>query len=138
MIEQFHATKLVVADLVAATRFYQGLGLAEISRNLGGDGDVRQDQVWLATGEGNAHVLILARFTELPAPARSRYPGEAWLAFRVTDVEQTIAAALTHGGTLVRAGEDIPSHAVRAGLVADPDGHVVELVGPLGGRNPAP
>lgn len=136
MIEQFHATKLVVADLAAATRFYQGLGLTEISRNLGGEGEVRQDQVWLATGAENAHVLILSRFTELPAPAAARYPGEAWLAFRVSDVEQTITAALDHGGSLVRAGEDIPSHAVRAGLVADPDGHVVELVGPMANGKP--
>lgn len=131
MIEQFHATKLVVADLAAATRFYEALGLRTISTNLGGDGDVRQDQVWLTTGTDAAHILILSRFTELPAPAAARYPGEAWLAFRVGDVEETIAAAVAHGGALVRAGEDIADHQVRAGLVSDPDGHVVELVGPL-------
>ncbi|MBU6267909.1 MAG: VOC family protein [Sphingomonadales bacterium] len=133
MIEQFHATKLVVANLDASVRFYAALGLVEVSRNLGGDGEVRQDQVWLASGENNAHILILSRFTQLPTPAAATYPGQAWLAFRVRDVEETIAAAVANGGTLVREGEDIPDHAVRAGLVSDPDGHIVELVGPLAG-----
>ncbi|MDE2404207.1 MAG: VOC family protein [Sphingomonadales bacterium] len=131
MIEQFHATKLVVADLDRATRFYTALGLREASRNLGGDGDVRQDQVWLSTGEASAHVLILSRFTELPLPPPVAYPGQAWLAFRVDDVEAVLAAATAYGGKVLRAGEDIPAHAVRAGLVSDPDGHVVELVGPM-------
>ena len=131
MIEEFHATKLIVDDLARAARFYEGLGLREISRNLGGDGNVRQDQVWLTTGQAGAHILILSRFTELPQQASSQYPGEAWLAFRVSDVEATIEAAVRHGGAMVRAGEDIPDHGVRAGLVSDPDGHVVELVGPM-------
>jgi len=131
MIEAFHATKLVVADLAAAERFYTALGLTVASRNLGGEGDVRQSQVWLQTGENNAHVLILSQFTELPLPAPARYPGEAWLAFKVRDVEATMATATAHGGALVRAGEDIAGYGLRAGLVSDPDGHVVELVGPI-------
>ena len=133
MIEQFHATKLVVADLGKAEIFYTALGLVELSRNLGGDGDVRQQQTWLTTGAPGAHILILSRFVELPAPAPAGYPGEAWLAFQVRDVDAAIAAGLAAGGTLQRAGEDIADHGLRAGLLRDPDGHIVELVGPIGG-----
>jgi catechol 2,3-dioxygenase-like lactoylglutathione lyase family enzyme len=63
-----HATKLVVRDVTATERFYCALGLKLVNRNTGGEGDVRQEQSWLsASGDMESHVLILTRFTELPA-----------------------------------------------------------------------
>ncbi len=132
MIEAMHATKLVVADVDAAERFYRAIGLQPVSRNLGGEDEVRQEQSWLsASGDMNAHVLILSRFTELPAPPRPAYPGEIWLCFRVADVDATIAAVTAAGGGLRRAAQDRPEHAVRAAVVHDPEGHLIELVGPM-------
>ena len=130
-----HATKLVVADVAACERFYLALGLKVASRNLGGEAEVRQEQCWLsATGDMASHVLILSRFVELPAPPRPTYPGEVWLCFQVADVDATCAAVIETGGAVVRAGEDRPEHAVRAAVVADPEGHYIELVGPMRGR----
>jgi catechol 2,3-dioxygenase-like lactoylglutathione lyase family enzyme len=130
-----HATKLVVADLGACERFYLALGLKVASRNLGGEAEVRQDQCWLsATGDMSAHVLILSRFVELPPAPRPTYPGEVWLAFQVADVDATCAAVEQAGGAVFRAGEDRPEHAVRAAVVSDPEGHYIELVGPMRGR----
>lgn len=132
MIEGFHATKLVVADVEASERFYLALGLKLASRNLGGEDVVRQQQSWLsATGDMASHVLILSRFVELPAPVRPAYPGEIWTCFRVSDVDATVAAALAAGGTCLRAGEDRPEHGVRAAVIADIEGHHIELVGPM-------
>ena len=127
-----HATKLVVRDVEAAERFYEAIGLVIVSRNLGGEGDVRQQQTWLsATGEENAHILILTHFVELPAAPRPEYPGEIWLCFMVADVDETVAAVEARGGAVVRTGEDRPEHQVRAAVVHDPEGHFIELVGPM-------
>jgi catechol 2,3-dioxygenase-like lactoylglutathione lyase family enzyme len=125
-------TKLVVRDVAAAERFYTALGLKVVSRNLGGEAEVRQEQCWLsATGDASAHILILSRFVELPPPPRPTYPGEAWLVFVVDDVDATIAAVQAAGGGVVRPGEDRPEHSVRAAVVSDAEGHLIELVGPM-------
>ncbi|CAN7557769.1 VOC family protein [Phenylobacterium sp. LjRoot219] len=129
------ATKLVVGDLAATERFYRALGLQVVSRNLGGEDEVRQEQCWLsATGDASAHILILSRFVELPPPPAPTYPGEVWLAFNVPDVDAACAAVTAAGGGVHRPGEDRPEHGVRAAVVTDPEGHFIELVGPMAGR----
>jgi catechol 2,3-dioxygenase-like lactoylglutathione lyase family enzyme len=127
-----HATKLVVRDVEAAERFYLAFGLKLVNRNLGGEAEVRQQQSWLsATGDMSAHVLILSQFPELPAPRAPSYPGEIWLCFQVPDVDGAVATVGAAGGRTVRPGEDRPEHGVRAAIVADPEGHFIELVGPM-------
>ena len=134
MLFAMHATKLVVRDVAAAERFYCALGLKLVNRNTGGEGDVHQEQSWLSTsGDMASHVLILTRFVELPLPERPSYPGEIWLCFQVEDVDASIAAVEANGGSCRRAGEDIPGHGVRAAVVCDNEGHVIELVGPMRG-----
>jgi catechol 2,3-dioxygenase-like lactoylglutathione lyase family enzyme len=128
----YTATKLVVRDVPAMEAFYRGIGLQLVSRNLGGEDEVRQEQAWLsASGDMASHVLILTRFTELPPAATPAYPGETWQCFRVDDVDATGAAVEAMGGRIVRAGQDRPEHSVRASVVADPEGHLIELVGPM-------
>ena len=105
----YHATKLVVGDLAVAERFYRAIGLKVVSRNLGGEADVRQEQCWLsATGDASAHLLILSRFVELPPPHAPAYPGEVWLARsvpRAPPVQRTSRWALSSSrrpGTAVK------------------------------------
>ena len=127
-------TKLVVGDIALCEPFYLAMGLKVVSRNEGGELEVHQEQCWLsAFGDMTSHVLILSRFVELPKPSRPSYPGEAWLTFSDVDVDATCAAAEAHGGRVVRAGEDRPEHGVRAAIIADPEGHHIELVGPMAG-----
>jgi catechol 2,3-dioxygenase-like lactoylglutathione lyase family enzyme len=126
------ATKLVVQDVAAAERFYQVLGLKVVSRNVGGEAEVRQQQSWLsATGDASSHLLILSRFLELPPPSRPNYPGEAWLAVRVADVDAMLTTVERSGGKILRPGQDRPEHGVRAAVVSDPEGHIIEVVGPM-------
>ena len=132
MILGMHATKVVVRDCEAAERFYQAIGLKVAARNTGGEGAVRQKQAWLSvTGDTRSHMLILAEFLEVPFPAQPAYPREFWLAFNVADVDGICAMAAAEGGSVVREGEDRPEHGVRAAVIADPEGHIIEIVGPL-------
>jgi catechol 2,3-dioxygenase-like lactoylglutathione lyase family enzyme len=127
-----NATKLVVRDVEAAERFYAAIGLKVVNRNVGGEAEVRQRQSLLsAAGDASAHILVLSQFLELPPPRATVYPGEVWLTFRVADVDATCATVETAGGRVVRAGQDRPEHSVRAAVVADPEGHLIELVGPM-------
>ena len=92
----------------------------------------RQDQAWLAAPEDPAgHMLILSRFTELPPPPRPAYPGEVWLAVKVADIRTAIEAVEAAGGAVLRTPEDRPEHCVRAAVVGDPEGHIIEVVGTL-------
>ncbi len=131
----FHATKLIVRDRDAAERFYEAIGMKVVSRNVGGEGNVRQSQSWLSeSGDMSTHVLILSQFLEVAAPPHPTYPTEAWLALTVPDVDATAEAAKKLGGKVLRTGQDRPEHNVRAGMVADLDGHIIELVGPMTGK----
>jgi predicted enzyme related to lactoylglutathione lyase len=124
--------KLVVRDLNAAERFYRALGLKVLSRNVGGEGEVAQEQCWLSeTGDASSYLLILSRFIELPPPPRPVYPGEVWLVFTVSDVDATVRSVEAEGGSILRPGQDRPEHNVRAAVVSDPEGHVIEVVGPM-------
>jgi lactoylglutathione lyase len=132
MSVEMHATKLVVGNVEKAERFYQAVGLKVISRNTGGEEEVRQQQCWLSsTGDMSAHILILSRFLELPPPPRPAYPNEVWLAFNVADVDETAKTVAAAGGRIIRPGQDRPEHGVRAAVVSDPEGHIIELVGPM-------
>ncbi len=126
------ATKLVVRDLEASERFYRAIGLKLVSRNVGGEAEVRQAQCWLsASGDRSTHILILTRFLELPPPSSPAYPGEVWLAFTVSDVDATVTTMHALGGKVLRSAQDRPEHGVRAAVLSDPEGHVIELVGPM-------
>jgi predicted enzyme related to lactoylglutathione lyase len=128
-----NSMKLVVQDLGTAERFYRALGFKVVGRNVGGEGNVAQEQCWLsATGDTSAYVLILSRFLERPPAPRPVYPGEAWLVFTVSNVDATVRNVETQGGSIVRAGQDRPEHSVRAAVVSDPEGHIIEVVGPMG------
>ena len=132
MILGMHATKVVVRDVAAAERFYEAIGLRLVNRNLGGEADVRQQQSWLSvTGDSSGHMLILSQFLEAPPPQPIAYPREFWLAFNVASVDGVCHAVEAGGGRVLRPGEDRPEHGVRAAVVADPEGHIIEIVGPL-------
>lgn len=132
MIVGMHATKLIVRDADTAERFYAAIGLKLVSRNTGGEKEVRQKQAWMSvTGDSSSHMLILSQFLEVEAPPLPAYPQEFWLAFNVADVDGTCATVEASGGSVIRSGEDRPEHGVRAAVVGDHEGHIIEIVGPM-------
>lgn len=125
-------TKIIVGNLARSERFYAGLGLTAFNRSLSGEDRAAQEQVWVsASGDMASHVLLLSRFLNLPAPKRPDYPGEAWLILGDLDVDAACAAVLAGGGGIVRAAQDNPEFRVRSAVVTDPDGHHIELTGPI-------
>jgi len=127
-----NSMKLIVSDLDVAERFYCAMGFKVASRNVGGEGKVRQAQCWLSeTGDREAFMLILSRFLETPPAPPLQYPNEVWLVFMTTDVDATIHAVESNGGGVLRAGQNRPEHGVRAAVVSDPEGHIIEVVGPM-------
>jgi predicted lactoylglutathione lyase len=136
MMTGWNFTKRIVADVEAAERFYLAMGLKTLFRRDGGEGDdeVRQQQIYMSlTGDDTSSQLIICRFPAY-APPKPAYPGESWLCFNVADVDESCRTAERAGGSVFRPGADIASHGVRAAIVADVDGHFIELVGPASGR----
>jgi predicted enzyme related to lactoylglutathione lyase len=126
--------KLVVGDLERVERFYAAVGLKTVQRYENGEGEVHQKQVYMSvTGDTSSHQLILCRFVNYPPPPRPEYPGECWQVFNVTDVDETIRTMEAYGGGVFRAPQDRPEAGVRAAVVHDPEGHYIELVGPMAG-----
>lgn len=140
MATSWNYTKRIVADVEAAERFYAALGFKTLARMEGGreDDRVHQAQVYMSTsGDASSANLILCRFFAYPPP-KPQYPGESWLCFNVEDVDAACETAEHSGGSVFRAGEDRPEHGVRAAVIADVDGHFIEIVGPMpGGRTEA-
>ena len=134
MTTRWGHTKRIVADVAAAERFYAALGFTTTNRIVAGSGDERghQEQTYMSTtGDQRSHQLVLCRFLGYPPP-RPVYPGESWICIGVPDVEEACETVVRHGGSVFTAGQDT-EHGVRAAVVADVDGHYVELVGPLRG-----
>jgi predicted enzyme related to lactoylglutathione lyase len=125
-------TKIIVGDLDRAERFYKALGLAAFNRSLSGEDRSAQEQVWVsASGDISSHVLLLSRFLNLPEPKWPEYPGEAWLIMGDMDVDAACSAVIAHGGAIVRESKDTPEFRLRSAVVTDPDGHHIELTGPM-------
>lgn len=121
----FTFTKIVVADTERASAFYRdAIGLAPVGRVT----DDRHDEVIMA-GPGNERgpLLMLVRHFDRPTPPA----GSAWTGFSVTDLAATIAAVEAHGGSVVAPPQDVPEYKLTIAVVADPEGHPIELTAPM-------
>jgi catechol 2,3-dioxygenase-like lactoylglutathione lyase family enzyme len=135
MCMAFNRTKLVVADLDAAVRFYGALGFKSVRTTLSGEGAMRQEQRWLVDREDPDSVrFTLMHFPELPPPPRPAYPNEVWLVLLVADVDAAIAIVEREGGAVISAPKDEVAFSVRAAVATDHEGHILEFVGPMAER----
>lgn len=126
----FAFTKLVVSDLDRAITFYRdAIGLKLLTRVTAPNGEYAQEEAIFA-GEGNERgpMLLLVRYLNLPAPAT----GAAWTGFAVSDLSAMVAAVEQGGGRVVIPIHDVPEHKVTVAIVADPEGHLIELTTALG------
>ena len=127
----FGFTKLVVADLDAAAAFYATVfGLAETARVSAEIAGRPIDEImYSATGAGGA-TFVLLRFADQPTPAHD----EVILGFVVSEIDALVERAVAAGGAIAQAPTDRVEHGMRVGFIADPEGHLIELVEPLTAR----
>lgn len=100
-------------DLNRARGFYQALGVP-LSEHSHGHGPVH------LVNEAGGRVFEIYPLTENDAPTRSTRIG-----FMVESVDETYQALLAAGGHAVASPQESPWG--RRAVVADPDGHCVEL-----------
>jgi lactoylglutathione lyase len=118
--------KLVVRDSVELARFYCDVfGVREVRRYDALATDDPHLEIFLSAGpEEDAHQLALMHYVNRPAPT----PGEAAIAFMVEDVDAVVAAAQAAGGASLRAAETLEEHKFRYAIIADPEGHNIEVM----------
>lgn len=127
MITAYAFTKIIVADLAAMEHFYcDTLGLRVQARiAVDKPGYVIRETV-LVVGESGT-LLNLVQHLDRPCPA----PGEAVVGLSVDDLDAVIDAATGAGGSVVTPPVDIPDHKLKIAYIADPEGHMLELLQPL-------
>jgi len=127
----FAFTKLAVPDLDRAEAFYGTVfGLVPIHRVTAADHAYPLEEVILSqsgAAPGSGHALILLRYLDRPCPPA----GAAWTGFMVADLAATCTAAQAAGGRIAVPIHDNPEHAVRAALIEDPFGHIIEAIEPM-------
>jgi len=124
VIKAYAFTKIIVADLAAMERFYcETLGLSVQTRiAVDKPGYVIRETV-LVVGDSSTH-LNLVQHLDRPCPP----PGEAVVGFSVGDIDAVIAAATGAGGSVITPPVEIPEHQLKVAYIADPEGHVLELL----------
>lgn len=123
----FAFTKVVVADLEASERFYEkALGLSRVAYIEFGEGFDQLQEVVLAvpgSAPGGAN-LQLIHYPGRPKPTHS----DTVIGFTVADAQKTLAAMTAAGGRVTVPVTSIAEHGVICAFVADPDGHVIEIL----------
>jgi len=116
--------KLVVRDSESLARFYDDVfGMREVQRFDALAYDDPHLEIILSADEANGR-LSLMHYTNKPAPT----PGEAAISFVVEDVDAAVAAAQAAGGASIKRAETLEGHKVRYAIIADPEGHSIELM----------
>ena len=122
----FSFTKLVVADLERAERFYsEAFGMQALHRVRSEEHAYPLEEAIMALGEGlEQHRLMLVHYLTRPCPPS----GAVWTGFVVADIAATLEALTRCGGRLEVAAHANQEHGVLAVLAADPDGHMIEVI----------
>jgi len=121
-------TKLIVGDLERSAAYYEAVfGLSELYRVRGRIAGERFEQAVLGADGEMAGGLVLVRFTERDAPPT----GGLLLGFVSDDLAALFDRALNAGAIFHEAtrAPEISGVAL-VGFLADPDGHVAEIVQP--------
>ena len=118
--------KRIVGDADALARFYCDVfGMNEVRRFEGPAGEEPHLEIFLSAGSNESDTQVaLMQWPNRPTPK----PGEAAIAFMVKDVDAIVAAALARGGACTRAAETMKEYKFRWGVIADPEGHSIELM----------
>lgn len=125
MTTAYGFTKLVVDDLDAMCRYYgEVYDLSPLERVEAAIDGSPIEEVILGR-DGGYGGLILLRWTDQEPPLG----GEVILGFTTTDIDTLFVRAVS-AGAIVRAEPFVSEEAggMRVGFVADPEGHLAEVV----------
>ncbi len=124
---RFSFTKLVVADLERMAAFYREVyRLTEVGRYGGEVAGHPIDEIVLGT-DGASAGLILFTFLDRDTPTT----GELLLGFTTDDVAALLERGVAAGGSVWTDIKDPDLAGVAlVGFLADPEGHVAEVVQP--------
>ncbi|MDQ3943927.1 MAG: VOC family protein [Actinomycetota bacterium] len=115
---------LVVADLDVSLRFWTGLLGLPLGHRSGPYAQLDTGTTRLALYQRQAMGATLGRPLQAPAPDAPGFE----VGFKVPDVDAAYAELVAGGARAVQPPVDQP-WGQRTAYVADPDGHLVELVG---------
>ena len=123
--EIFAFTKLVVADLDRCAAFYEAVCGVKPQARVEGNvaGRPITEIIYEPTSKGGASLVLLA-YTDAPKVAS----GEIIVGFASADAQAFVDHALAAGGTLLEAVRDAPAHSLKVAFVADPEGHLIEVI----------
>ncbi|WP_239450663.1 VOC family protein [Gordonia terrae] len=122
---RFAFTKIFVDDLDREASFYVTVfGLTQKARLNFGEGVDGLEEIILTSARGDDSNLILWRYAERATPPA----GEATIGFTVTDLDVVVRSVSTNGGSVVQTPKHIPEAKATVAFVADPEGHVLEIV----------
>ena len=118
-------TKLVVHDRKAMADYYRHVfGLEELQHVSAEIAGSPIDEIILGLDGAYSGLILLTWVDGTPPP-----PGEVILGFTTTDIEQLIARAVGAGGAVRQhPGEVAAAPGFIVGFVADPEGHLAEVV----------
>jgi len=121
----FGFTKLVVADLDAASTFYTSVfGVVETGRVSAEIAGRPIDEIMYAATSTGGGTFVLLRFADQSKPTQS----EVILGFIVSEIDALFAHAVAAGGVITQTPTDMIEHGVRVGFLTDPEGHLIEVV----------
>lgn len=121
---RFHFTKILVNDPDALLGFYSAVfGMKEKYRVAQGEGEGELREIIVTNAAGGDPTLVLLHYVNRPVPT----PGETVIGYTVADLDATVRAAETAGGTVETPPKEMPEHGIVVAFVLDPEGHRLEL-----------
>lgn len=133
MTATFAFSKLVVNDLERSRRFYaDAYGLKEYETIRDEIGTDSIEEVVLTAGDTSgpwpSDGLVLLKFANGPGVA----PGAMILGFTTEDLPALLARIIAQGGSVHAGIREIPERRLRVAFARDPEGHLAEIVEPMG------
>jgi len=124
----FAFSKLVVGDLEKSAAFYEAVfGLKQQARiDAALVGRALTEIVYEPTAKGASNFVLLA-FHDTPRPAG----GETITGLLCQDLDAAVERAVAGGGSVLQPAFDLADHGLRIAILADPEGHMIELIKPL-------
>lgn len=114
-------TKIVVADLDAASAFYQAVcGLVAVNRIE----DATFAEIIMRTPDSSSAALVLINYKNTMPPV----PGECILVFDTSNVQDFIDRAVAAGGLIMQPAVELASMELIYAFVRDPEGHIIEAI----------